>query len=142
MGNSKNRVSVGTAAVVLGGLVALGPQYMFKICEQMHHGVTNCYWIGQAEIGAGAVVAAFGITYLLFRDAGIHAGLSIGIFIGGVLTLLLADVLLRACEEANMSCHLVTLPALNIVGTLIVILAALNTAYLFRKTGREFPSNV
>jgi hypothetical protein len=142
MGNSKNRVSVGTAAIVLGGLAALGPQYMFKICEQAHHGVTNCYWIGQAEIGAGAAVAVLGAAYLAFRDERIRAGLSLGILIGGVLTLLFADVLLRACEDANMSCHLTTLPALNIVGTLIAILAASNTEYLFRKTWRESPSNV
>jgi hypothetical protein len=141
-------LAVGIGAAALGGLIAIGPQYMFKICEQtMHggaHGATNCFWVGQAEIGVGALIAALGIAYLFFSNPLIRAGLSVGILFGAILSLAVADILLKFCEDASMSCHLATLPALNIVGTLAVILGVSNTAYLFgkpRHTGSEAPSN-
>jgi hypothetical protein len=135
----KNRAIAGIGGVILGGLIALGPQYVFKICEQTGHhgGVTRCFWTGRAEIGVGALVAAIGAVYLLTRDARIRAGLSLAASLSGVLSLAVADVLIGVCEDANMSCRLAALPALNIVGILTAAAAAANALYLLRRPPEE-----
>jgi cellobiose-specific phosphotransferase system component IIC len=139
----KNRISIGVGAIILGGLTALGPQYMFKICEQMgHHGsVTNCFWTGQAEMGVGALIAALGAAYLFFKDAKVRAGLSLSLIFAGALSLLAVDVLFKVCEEAHMSCRLAALPALNVIGILTVLLASANTAYLLKAFSKPAGSN-
>jgi hypothetical protein len=125
--------------IILGGLIALGPQYVFKICEQAGHhgGVTRCFWTGRAEIGVGALVAAIGVACLLASDARVRAGLSIAASLSGILSLIVVDVLIGVCEEANMSCRLATLPALNIVGIITAVFSAVNAFCLLRRPPAE-----
>ncbi|MDR3354348.1 MAG: DUF4418 family protein [Synergistaceae bacterium] len=139
----RNRAIAGAAGVILGGLIALGPQYVFKICEQTGHhgGVTQCFWTGRAEMGVGALIAVIGIVYLLTKDARVRAGLSIAASLSGALSLAVIDVLIGVCGEADMSCRLATLPAINIVGIITAFSAAANAFYLLRRQSAESGSN-
>jgi hypothetical protein len=128
-----NRIVGGILAIVTGVLLAVGPQTLFKICEQSHHeGHSVCFWTGQATIGIGIVVALLGLLYVVLNDPGVRAGLSIGIASLLVLTLLIANVLIGVEDSAMMPCRLATLPALNIISVLAFALSAVNTGYLLR----------
>jgi hypothetical protein len=129
----KNRIIAGIATIVTGALLAIGPQALFKICDQGHHeGHSVCFWTGQAAIGIGIVLVLLGILYLVFSNPGIRAGLSIGIALNLVLILLVANVLIGTCDSAMMRCNTTTLPALNVISVLALVLAAVNTGYLLR----------
>ncbi|MDR3137221.1 MAG: DUF4418 family protein [Coriobacteriales bacterium] len=129
----QNRLLVGLSTIVVGILLALGPQLLFKICDQEHHvGHSACYWTGQATIAIGIVLVLLGTVYLLFNNAGIRAGLSIGITSALVLTLLVVNVLIGVDPDPMMPCHTTTLPALNVISILSLALAVANTGYLLR----------
>jgi hypothetical protein len=130
----KNRIIVGIATIITGALLAIGPQALFKICDQGHHeGHSVCFWTGQAAIGIGIVLALLGLLYLAFSNPGIRAGLSIGIALDLVLILLVANVLIGTCDSAMMRCNTTALPALNVISVLALALAVVNTGYLFRR---------
>jgi hypothetical protein len=129
----KNRIAVGLLTIATGALLAIGPQALFKICDQGHHeGHSTCFWTGQATIGIGIVLIALGVLYLVLSDPGIRVGLSVGIAAALVLTFLVANVLIGVDDDAMMPCHTTTLPALNVISVLSFALAAFNTGYLLR----------
>jgi hypothetical protein len=128
-----NRIVVGILTIITGVLLAVGPQTLFKICEQSHHeGHSVCYWTAQATIGIGIVLALLGLLYVVFSDPGVRVGLSIGIASLLVLTFLIANVLIGVEDSAMMPCRLATLPALNIISVLAFALSAVNAGYLLR----------
>jgi hypothetical protein len=139
MKKDARRIAVGIVFIVLGAVIALGPQYFFKICEQGHGhgGVTNCRWSAQAEIGVGAVIALLGVTYVLTKGIRALAALSLALTFNGLLAFAIPNFLVGMCENDHMRCRLVTLPALNILSAVIVIAAVSNAAWLFRKSRRD-----
>jgi hypothetical protein len=126
----RNRIVSGGAVVVLGLLAALGPQFLFRVCPVMGDMVMRCHWTAQAEIGVGALIAALGIALMIFASPGIRLGLSIGVFLSGVLVLLLPHVLIGGCPSPFMECRKIAFPALTVIGILLLITAALNAWYL------------
>ncbi|MDR1978505.1 MAG: DUF4418 family protein [Synergistaceae bacterium] len=138
----KNRILAGLTAIVSGGLIALGPQYLFKVCEQAHHGnVTQCFWTARAEIGIGGIVAAIGVAYLLSRDSRVRLGLSVGLTLNALLAFLIPNVLIGVCEHPHMNCRLTTLPALNVIGLGAALLAVADAIYLFRISRKSISDN-
>jgi hypothetical protein len=140
MKRDAKHLASGTLFIALGTLIAAGPQYLFKICEQTHGphgGVTNCWWSAQAEIGVGSVIALIGISYVVVKGARALAGLSLALAFNGTLAFLIPNVLTGMCEHAHMHCRLVTLPAINILSLVTVAAAAVNAAWLFRRSGME-----
>jgi hypothetical protein len=136
----KNRIIAGSAAISGGALIALGPQTLFKICDQSHHAVTSiCFWTGQAAIGIGAVLALLGGAYFFFRSPQIRAGLSLGIAANIILLVLTANVLIGMDEMPMMACRVSTLPALNVISAVDLVLASINTVYLLRKQNGGLP---
>jgi hypothetical protein len=130
----KNRIIGGLLAIVSGALVAFGPHTLFKICEQSHHeGASVCFWTGQVAIGIGIVLILLGIVYLFVSNPQIHVGLSIGIVATFVLLFLVANVLIGMDDMETMACRIATLPALNVITIVSVVLAGINIAFLSRK---------
>jgi hypothetical protein len=130
----KNRVIGGGAAIVLGLLIALGPQFLFKVCGlTAEGGFMRCHWSAQAEIGVGMLIAALGMASLVFADSKIRLGLTIGIFLSGVLALLVPHGLIGGCAMHTMQCRKVAFPSITVIAILLLIGAVLNAAYLVRK---------
>jgi hypothetical protein len=129
----KIRITTGIAVVIFGLLIALGPQFFFKVCEVMGDMRMKCYWTAQAEIGAGALIAAFGIALLVFANSKTRLGLIIGVILSAVLALLFPHVLIGGCPMHNMQCRMVAFPAITVVSILTIIGGALYTVYLIRK---------
>jgi hypothetical protein len=127
----RNRVISGGAVVVLGLLAALGPQFLFRVCPVMGDMLMRCHWTARAEIGVGALIAALGIALVIFADPKIRLGLTIGVFLSGVLVLLIPHVLIGGCSSPSMQCRTIAFPSLTVVGILLLLTAALNAWRLF-----------
>jgi hypothetical protein len=130
----KNRIIGGGAAIVLGLLIVLGPQFLFKVCPPTEGGgFMKCHWSAQAEIGVGALIAALGLVSLFFASPKTRLGLVIGIFLSGTLVLLIPHILIGGCAMDSMPCRKVAFPAITVIGILLLIGTGLYTAYLARK---------
>jgi hypothetical protein len=130
----KNRIISGGAVIVFGLLIALGPQFLFKVCPVVDGMYMKCHWSARAEIGIGGpLIAGLGIALIFFANPKIRLGLTIGIFLSGVLALLIPHALIGGCVMHTMPCRKVTFPAITVISILLLIAAALNTLYLARK---------
>jgi hypothetical protein len=129
----KNRIISGCAAIVFGLLIALGPQYLFKVCLVVEDMFMKCHWSAQAEIGVGALIAALGIALIVFAGHKTRLGLTIGIFLYGVLVLLIPHALIGGCPMHSMACRKIAFPSLTVIAVLLLTGAVLNTVYLARK---------
>jgi hypothetical protein len=139
----KNRIITGVAAIVAGLLIALGPQYMFRLCPQTADGHwMTCHYTGNAEIGVGLLIAVLGAALLLFSSPRTRLGLSLALALTGVLALLLPTVLIGGCMMETMACRRVTFPALTVLSSLVLAGFALNSFYLARRARREAPERV
>ncbi|MFV0529362.1 MAG: DUF4418 family protein [Lachnospiraceae bacterium] len=134
IGNVKGICTLGTLYCIIGLLLALGPQFLFTTCEQTGE-TTVCFWTARAHLALGGVVFVAGIFYLLARDRGIHLGISSVLALQGAASLLLTYVLLGMCEEGMMlmHCRVLMLPALTVLGTLLLLIGLANALYLLRK---------
>ena len=127
------RIIAGTAAIVLGLLIALGPQFLFKVCEPMGENFMKCHWTAQAEIGIGAVIAALGVALILFANLKTRLGLTIGILLSAIHALLIPHVLIGGCAMESMPCRKIAFPAITVISILLLIGSGFYTAYLARK---------
>jgi hypothetical protein len=136
----KNRIISGGAVIVFGLLIALGPQFLFKVCPVVDGMYMKCHWSARAEIGIGGpLIAGLGIALIFFANPKIRLGLTIGIFLSGVLALLIPHVLIGGCAMHSMVCRKAAFPAITVMSILLLIAAALNGLYLARRKGDERP---
>jgi hypothetical protein len=138
MRDVKNRVIGGAAAIVVGLLTAIGPQLLFKICDQNHHmeadgAASVCYYTAKAAIAIGAVTAILGILYIVFVSRQIRAGFSIAIALNALAVFAIANFLIGVDDMAMMSCRMYTLPALNVISLLSFAAALVNAIWLIKK---------
>jgi len=112
----------GVSACVLGLLIALGPQFLFKGCGIHHDSVPLCFWALRAEICTGLIIAALGLCFIIFSDSRIHTGLLIGIFLTGIVALFIArpGVLFMGCSGAEMACNRRAFPALTVISSVVL----------------------
>jgi hypothetical protein len=129
----RNRIISGGAAVVLGLLIALGPQFLFKVCPVMGDIIMKCHWSARGEIGVGALIALLGLALVFFADPGTRLGLTIGIFLAGVLALLIPHALIGGCVMHSMPCRKIAFPAITVISILLLLGAAFNALYLARQ---------
>jgi hypothetical protein len=129
----KNRSISGAGVTAFGLLIALGPRFLFKVCPAMGEMYMKCHWTAQAETGVGALIAALGIALVIFASPKTRLGLTVGIFLAGILALLIPHALIGGCPGHSMPCRKITFPALTVISILLLISAALNALYLARK---------
>jgi hypothetical protein len=129
----KIRIALGAVIAALGLLIALGPRFLFTVCPVMEDMVMKCHWTARAETGVGALIAVLGIALAVFASPKTRLGLVIGVFLSGVLALLIPHVLIGGCVNHTMPCRKIAFPAITVIGILLLIGAGLYTAYLARK---------
>jgi hypothetical protein len=125
----KKAIITGMVAIVLGLLIALGPQVLFKVCAHGEGDFPLCHWTAQAEIGIGLLIAALGICMIVFTDPQTHLGLSIGIFMAGLVALFIPHTLIGGCIGETMACRKVAFPALTIESIIVVVFSAVNVVF-------------
>jgi hypothetical protein len=126
----KNRIVSGAATAVLGLLIALGPQFLFKVCTAMEDSFPRCHWTAQAEIGVGALIAVLGAAILVFAESKIRLGLTIGVFFSSIIALSIPHALIGGCGMMTMACRRTAFPAITVICVVLLIGSALNAYYL------------
>ena len=122
----KNKYVVGALLLVLGLLIAIGPQKIFPVCEFNPEKPMKCNWMGKAEIGVGAVVALIGVLQMVMDHAKVRMGLSMAVVPMGLLTLLLPTKLIGVCMNQHMRCVTLTRPALLMLGIATILVGGLS----------------
>jgi hypothetical protein len=125
----KKGILTGSVTIVLGLLVALGPQVLFKVCA---HGTSFplCHWSAQAEIGMGLLIAALGICLIVFSDSKTQQGLTIGIFLAAIIALAIPHVLIRGCSVMTMACRKFAFPVLSLICIVTLIGSIINMIHI------------
>jgi hypothetical protein len=132
----KNRIIGGIAGLIFGGLISLGPQFLFKLCPVVDGHIMRCHWSGQAEIGIGGLMAVFGVSLLISRNPAYRVAYSVSAALTGVLALLVPNWLIGGCVH-SMPCRTTTFPALTVISLLAVIFFAGNAFYLRHKSRKK-----
>ena len=120
----KKSIIISTVVIALGLLIALGPQFLFKVCLHGEDSFPRCHWSAQAEIGMGLLIAALGICLFVFTDAKTQLGLLIGIFFAGIVGMLIPHALIGGCGMMNMACRKVAFPALTVECVVLLVFSA------------------
>jgi len=130
----------GITTIILGLLVFLGPNFLFKVCPPHEGTFPLCHWSAQAEIGMGLLVIALGLCYLTFTDPKTQFGLAIGLFLSGIIVIGIPYALIGGCTSSIkdgkelMDCRRIAFPALTIEAIILMAYSAFTAVYLeFRK---------
>jgi len=131
----RKNIIIGAGAIIAGLLIALGPQFLFKVCPQESNGDwLQCHWSVQALLGTGIIIAALGFCIVLFSDLKTHVGLVVGIFFAGIVSLAIPYSLIKGCnKELEMACTEVTFPIITVLGAVVLAGSAAYMVYLWKK---------
>ena len=110
--------------IILGLLIAVGPFTFFHVCRpenpEMH---MSCYFTARAELGLGIVISILSLLSVITVSSKFRAGLNIAVILNSILVFLIPNFLIGVCSGEHMHCHAVTLPALNILSIVLIIIA-------------------
>jgi hypothetical protein len=130
----KKYIFLGAAVAVMGLLIALGPQFLFKVCAHGEDSFPHCHWSAQAEIGIGLLIVALGICLTVFTESKTHLGLFIGIFLTSIIALAIPHTLIGGCDSMSMNCRKIAFPALTVESIILLIFSAVTVVYIEIKT--------
>ena len=131
MNSDKMVNGIGALLILLGIVVALTSWAIFPVCEMQGSFMETkagmkvqmtCGWTARAETGIGALVVVAG--GLLVARSTSETRQAVGVFsiATGVLVILFPTVLIGMCRLADHPCRTTTLPALEILGVIIIII--------------------
>jgi hypothetical protein len=120
----------GALLVLLGIIIILIPWIIFPVCEMEGSYVVTaagaklpmtCGWTARAETGIGALIVIAG--GLLIARSTRETRQAVGIFTiaMGALVILFPTVLIGMCKVATHPCRMTTLPALEFLGVIVII---------------------
>jgi len=144
----KKAIICGSIIIVFGLLIALGPKFLFKVCDQTMTSTEStedccaepakssccgttasslpiCHWSAQAEIGIGLLIAALGACMIVFTDRKTHLGLLIGAFLASIIALAIPNMLIGGCGMMSMQCRKIAFPALAVESVVLLIFSAM-----------------
>jgi hypothetical protein len=125
----KKSIITGSIVIILGLLISLGPQYLFKTCAPHGGAFPLCHWTARAELGMGMIIAALGMCLIFFNDPKTQIGISIGIFLVSIMVIGLPYALIGGCKSSEMACRKVAFPALIIEGSTLLIYSIIIVVY-------------
>jgi hypothetical protein len=120
----KKAIISGVIVILLGLFIALGPQFLFKVCGHGEDGYPHCHWSAQAEIGMGLLIVALGSCMIVFPDPKIHLGLIIGVCMASLIALAIPNFLIGGCGMLSMKCRRIAFPALTVESVILLIFSA------------------
>jgi hypothetical protein len=120
----------GALLALLGIIIILTPWIIFPVCEmEGSYVITStgtklpmtCGWTARAETGIGALIVVAG--GLLIARSTRETRQAVGVFTiaMGALVILFPTVLIGMCKVATHPCRMTTLPALEILGVIVII---------------------
>lgn len=129
----KLRAIISIPIIIIGVLIAFGPQTIFPVCSPEGDMIMKCFWTARAALGTGLAITVLGLLGLIIPNLNVLAGLELGVLLNGVLVILYPTALIGVCTSAEMHCHSLTQPALVILGAILIVWTAVTAIYLFRK---------
>jgi hypothetical protein len=134
----KKALISGVVVILLGLLISLGPQFLFKVCDHGESGYPHCHWSARAEIGMGLLIVALGICMIVFTDPKTHLGLLIGIFLASIIAMGIPNTLIGGCGMMSMQCRKVAFPALTAESVVLLVFSAvMMTVIAMKKPSAE-----
>lgn len=119
----KNKITaIGT--VIMGALLALGPQFLFQPCPTTEK-FMKCFWSCKALIVVGAVLALIGLLQLLSKEAKSRKVLSIVGLALAVCAILIPTVIIGGCVKPEMACKMLTFPVTHSLSAIAIVLQGL-----------------
>ena len=130
MASDKMVNGLGALLVLLGIVIILTPWIIFPVCEHYGSYLTTtsgaqlpmpCGWTARAESGIGALIVVAGA--LLIARSTPETRQAVGVFsiALGALVVLIPTVLIGMCKVAEHPCRVLTLPALEILGIIVIL---------------------
>jgi hypothetical protein len=116
--------------IILGLLIALGPQFLFNVCGDGDDGYLRCYWSAQGEIGMGLLIVALGVCMIVFTDPKTQLGLIIGVFMTSLIALAIPNFLIGGCGSMAMQCRKIAFPALTAESAVLLVFSAVMLAFI------------
>ena len=129
----------GILGVVLGIVIAVGPQTFLHVCgggkmaESMSDAAPMgmsmpCQNVPAAALITGILVVITGIVLLIAilkkaEGKAITLVLDLAFAISGIVTIGIPTFIVGVCQAPHMHCHAVTRPALIVLGAFVVVLA-------------------
>lgn len=119
----KNKIlSIGT--IVLGALLAAGPQFLFKPCPTTEK-FMKCFWSCKALIVVGAVLALIGLLQLIAKEAKSRKVLAVVGLALAVSAILIPTVIIGGCVKPEMACKVLTFPITHSLSVATIVLQGL-----------------
>lgn len=122
----RNITSLGT--ILLGLLLALGPQFLFRPCPTTEK-VMKCFWSCRALMVVGCIAALAGVLLWLAKSADTRKALSVVAFALFLSAVLIPTVVIGGCVKEDMACRLVTFPithSLSVAGMVLQVIVFLS----------------
>ncbi|WP_461246893.1 DUF4418 family protein [Treponema sp. R6D11] len=133
----KKSIITGSIVIALGLLIALGPQFLFKVCTAHSGAFPLCHWTARAELGMGMLIAALGICLIVFTDSKTQIGLTIGILFASILVIGLPHALIGGCKSSEMACRRIAFPAITVIGIVLMVYSIFLIVFSERKISRK-----
>lgn len=111
--------------ILVGLLVAVGPQFIFPVCEVTSEMVMRCHYTAMMSIGLGVALAIIAILIFLGNSVPYIKALYLTVGIFGALIIATPTILIGVCDSPMMHCHTMTRPILILLGVLTIILSAI-----------------
>ena len=130
--------AVAVLAAIFGLLIAIVPQFILPVCSaslETKAGTLvpmKCFWTARAELAVGALIVLTGLLLFVSRDWTTTRSLHILLSGLGIVALLIPTVLIGVCANPTMACHIGTLPALIVEGSLVTVIGLAGIALAVR----------
>ncbi len=117
--------------IIIGALLIIGPQTFLHVCKGSMMGMTPpCKDIPTWSLVAGIILIIVSLAklVLIFTGKGsnvayIVTGLAEAVI--GVVAIGIPTFIVGTCKSQHMHCHMVTKPALIIIGVVTILVAAI-----------------
>ena len=121
--------------MIYGLLASLGPQTLFKVCENSTVPM-KCTYASSAEIGIGLVTVLLGVLYLLSKTRHERQLLSAAGIGMAALTAAVPAFLIGGCKNPTMPCVMLSYPILYILSGVAATFLLFNI-FALNKTERK-----
>lgn len=111
--------SIGT--IVLGLLLAGGPQFLFRPCPTTEK-FMKCFWSCRALIVVGCVLALVGLLQLLAKNAETTKALSVVGLALFASAILIPTLVIGGCAKDDMACKILTFPITHSLSAIGLVL--------------------
>ncbi len=117
--------------IIIGALLIIGPQTFLHVCKGSMMGMTPpCKDIPTWSLVVGIILILVSLVKLVLVFTGkgnkvafLVAGLAEAVI--GVITIGIPTFIVGVCKSQHMHCHMVTKPALIIIGVVTILVAAI-----------------